>query len=186
MKKRSLIVVLAVLCLATSCFVGSTFAKYTSSATGSDTVTVATWTWTGDVDISNNSLTFALDETVTNTKEGVNDSVGAESVVSGKMAPGTSGSFTITLNNTSEVAAEYLLQFTLPTAPSSLTFTYQNGSAAAETLTSSTQITGELAHTNGSVDIVVNWVWDYDAIDDTQYAGTDITVSANCTLEQVD
>ena len=46
MKKNRLMriaALLLVLTLATSCFVGGTFAKYTSTATGSDTATVAKW-----------------------------------------------------------------------------------------------------------------------------------------------
>ena len=43
MKKTRIVGLLLVFVLVTSCFVGGTFAKYASKATGSDTATVAKW-----------------------------------------------------------------------------------------------------------------------------------------------
>ena len=43
MKKFRIVTVLLALCLITSSFVGGTFAKYVSEASGSDTAVVAKW-----------------------------------------------------------------------------------------------------------------------------------------------
>ena len=58
MKKTKLMraaLLLLVLTLITSCFVGGTFAKYTTSEKGSDTARVAKW----GVEITANGATFA-------------------------------------------------------------------------------------------------------------------------------
>ena len=65
-KKSSLMVrlvaVLAVTMMFTMCFVGGTFAKYTSSATGDDSATVAKWSFkVGGTDIAT-SDTFTFTE----------------------------------------------------------------------------------------------------------------------------
>ena len=41
-----LVVALAIVMMFTLCFVGGTFAKYTSTGTGSDTTNVANWSFT--------------------------------------------------------------------------------------------------------------------------------------------
>lgn len=48
-----LVAVLAVTMMFTMCFVGGTFAKYTSSATGTDNANVAKW----DIEVNNNNIT---------------------------------------------------------------------------------------------------------------------------------
>lgn len=92
---------LLVLTLITSCFVGGTFAKYTTSATGSDTARVAKF----GVQITANGATFA--------KEYATDDAGvaatiAKSVVStgeNVVAPGTKGDMVkMALSGTPEVA----------------------------------------------------------------------------------
>lgn len=104
MKKTKLMraaLLLLVLTLITSCFVGSTFAKYTTSKTGSDTARVAKW----GVAIDAKGTTFAK-EYKTDT-----DGVGAiaNSVVSAGtdkvIAPGTKGRMVeMTITGTPEVA----------------------------------------------------------------------------------
>ena len=97
---------LLVLTLMTSCFVGSTFAKYTSTASGTATATVAKWSIkVGDTDIvATDTVTFDLFATVNDT-----DGSDEGDVLDGKVAPGTQGSFTIELKNESEVTANYVI-----------------------------------------------------------------------------
>ena len=90
---------LLALTLMTSCFVGGTFAKYTSNAAGNDTATIAKWSF--DVEGSNiaTSTTFDMDLFAmpnTNVKQ-----------ENGLVAPGTSGEFELNLTNTSDVVASY-------------------------------------------------------------------------------
>ncbi len=110
MKKRTSTIIgaLVVLCLATSCFVGSTFAKYTSGNNGTtDVARIAKWSFevgddTTDKDITSPTYTFDLKETV------IADNTDASANV---IAPGTSGTYSFTVKNSSEVDATF--SFTL-------------------------------------------------------------------------
>ena len=102
MKKTKLMraaLLLLVLTLITSCFVGGTFAKYTTSKTGSDIARVAKW----GVKITAEGTTFATTYTTDDTSvTGIaNSVVSTEDVV----APGTSGKMAaVKLSGTPEVA----------------------------------------------------------------------------------
>lgn len=103
MKKTKLMraaLLLLVLTLVTSCFVGGTFAKYTTSAEGSDIARVAKW----GVEITANGATFA-NKYATDTGNVVgtiaNSVVSADKVI----APGTKGNMVgMTITGTPEVA----------------------------------------------------------------------------------
>lgn len=105
MKKTKLMraaLLLLVLTLVTSCFVGGTFAKYTARAEGSDTARVAKW----GVEITANGATFA-NKYATDTGNVVGTI--ANSVVSANadkvIAPGTKGNMVgMTITGTPEVA----------------------------------------------------------------------------------
>ncbi len=95
-----LIALLAALCLVTSCFVGSTLAKYITTGTGTDTARVAKW----GVTITANGETFA-DEYDTDD-EAVKATI-TKSVVSTEkvVAPGTAGELSeCAITGTPEVA----------------------------------------------------------------------------------
>lgn len=105
MKKTKLMraaLLLLVLTLITSCFVGGTFAKYTTSAEGFDTARVAKW----GVVITAHGETFA--KTYATDTENVVGTI-ANSVVSANankvIAPGTKGNMVgMTITGTPEVA----------------------------------------------------------------------------------
>lgn len=171
--------------IVTSCFVSSTFAKYTSSASGSDTVTVAKWQIkVGGTDITQtDTVTFNLFDTIKD-----NDGTSAETdVVTGKIAPGTSGSFNLAIENTSEVTASYNVAFTIPST--SIPFEFStDGTTWKSTLDASTNTIASGASTN----VKVYWRWPFtstsgDANDTTIgiAAGT-VTVTATIIATQVD
>lgn len=91
--------------------VSSSYAKYTSSVSGSDTATVAKWMikLNGTDMTQVESITFGLFDTILDG-DGV---YGEVDVTEGKIAPGTSGKFNLDLENDSEVNAEYTIDFTL-------------------------------------------------------------------------
>ncbi len=92
---------LLVLTLITSCFVGGTFAKYTTSATGSDTARVAKF----GVQITANGETFAKEYATDDT--GVAGTIAKSVVSTGEnvVAPGTKGDMVkMALSGTPEVA----------------------------------------------------------------------------------
>ena len=97
MKRKSFITMALLIMLGVSLyFVSGTYAKYTSTVSGNGTAKVAEWNFVEDNTIS--TLNIALDGTVD-----------ASTLVSGRIAPGTSGSFGIKLKNTSEVGTDFTL-----------------------------------------------------------------------------
>ena len=198
MKKRTLIVVLAILCIATSCFVGSTFAKYVGSATGSDTAKVATWTFTQDSTDFTDTINFDLFESsrIVDTVDGNADT----EVAADRVAPGTKGTFSTEIKNTSEVDAQYKLTFTATTSPTNLvyTFTIVNDNATPSDTSDDTAVVtdGALPSTFNQIEmgetvtVTANWVWAFETTGgdaaDTNNAGSDIAVSMSIALEQID
>ena len=96
--------------------VSGTYAKYTTSASGTDTATVAKWSIKfGSEDIAKSqtkTLSIDLFSTITNT-DGTTESNVSQTDGS-LIAPGTMGNFTLAeLKNESEVNAEYTVTYTL-------------------------------------------------------------------------
>ena len=109
-RKRSsmmvrLVAVLAVTMMFTMCFVGGTFAKYTSSGTGTDSATVAKWSFkVGEIDIATtDTFTFDLFKTIKDTNGTDNESY-MSSVDGTIIASGTQGSFELVLTNASQLS----------------------------------------------------------------------------------
>ena len=117
-KNRSMRIAVLVLALAliTCCFVGTTFAKYASEATGtSNTATVAKWS----IDVNGDEIAVAstgspatVDFDIFDTAWSTNGS-SEDNVADGVVAPGTSGSFNFEVTNNSEVTAKYYVTFAL-------------------------------------------------------------------------
>ncbi len=99
--------ILLVCVLLTTSVISGTFAKYTSTASGTSTATVARWSFTAmgsEIAVNGTAptLSFDLFNTIKDT------GMATESdVQTGKIAPGTAGSFTFKVQNTSEVTAKY-------------------------------------------------------------------------------
>ena len=105
--------VLLIAVLLTTCVISGTFAKYISSATGSDTATVAKWSFQvsdEEIAVTGNDAEVAFDlfTTIKDTAGAAEDDVAA----SKKIAPGTTGSFGLKVQNTSEVTAKYTIALT--------------------------------------------------------------------------
>lgn len=114
MKKTKLMraaLLLLVLTLITSCFVGGTFAKYTTSATGSDTARVAKWGFKGasTIDLDNLFQSVYYKHEAGTDKETVSSNTNV-------IAPGTAGvaDFDFTYNAT-DAAPEVAYTFTVST-----------------------------------------------------------------------
>ena len=180
---------LLALTLMTSCFVGGTFARYVSTASLSDTVTVAKW----DVQLDANTLDYTETATFDFT-ETWKDSDGntEEDVMSKYLAPGTKGSFDLLVENKSDVTAEYKIEFNfsaLNDLPLNITYKLNGTETTAAALATFTQI----AMTSGSATITVEWEWPFEAVDpntdakDTALglAGGNFALSATLTARQV-
>lgn len=197
-KKRSsmmvrLVAVLAVTMMFTMCFVGGTFAKYTSSATGTDSATVAKWSFkVGETDIAtSDTFTFDLFKTVKDT--GGADEADINPADGSIIAPGTQGSFDLVLTNASQVTAQYAIDYTVTnTGNIPVKFSVDGGTTWTDDLADVTASDStKLAANSGTTTITVQWRWVFDGNDATDTnlgsAGTAVlTVAAAVTATQVD
>lgn len=179
--------------------VAGTYAKYTSTATGSDTATVAKWDIKAGVEGSelsitgsNSTVAFNLFDTILDSAETADT---AETDVSeGMIAPGTRGKFELSVKNDSEVNAAYTVNFELvdtelpegTTLP--LEFKVNDGN-----WTSSLDSVAATALNMGESNIAtVQWRWAYesttgDANDTTLGINKpDLNVKATLVVTQVD
>lgn len=192
--------------IVTSCFVSSTFAKYTSSAKGSDSVTVAKWAVSaGGTDITQaDTVSFdlfgtVLDSDYTTTEQNVATGTDGKTLV----APGTSGKFVMTVANNSEVDAEYSLTLT-ETNANSVPIQYSADGNDWEDELSAINIIDKGLNRNTNENITVYWRWVFDAEEtsgahDGQTNKTDtnlgaygtnsaptVSITADIVIEQVD
>ena len=199
-RKRSsmmvrLVAVLAVTMMFTMCFVGGTFAKYTSSATGTDSATVAKWSFkVGETDIATtDTFTFDLFKTIKDS-DGINNETEMNPVDGSIIAPGTQGSFDLVLKNESQVTAQYAIDYTVTnnndipvkfSVDGGTTWTNDLADVAASDST-------KLAANSGTTTIKVQWKWDFNGSDDSFDTALGIggnavlTVKAEVTATQVD
>lgn len=199
-RKRSsvmvrLVAVLAVVMMFTMCFVGGTFAKYTSSGTGTDSATVAKWSFkVGETDIATtDTFTFDLFKTIKDS-DGINNETEMNPVDGSIIAPGTQGSFDLVLTNASQVTAQYAIDYTVTnnndipvkfSVDGGTTWTNDLADVAASDST-------KLAANSGTTTIKVQWKWDFNGSDDSFDTALGIggnavlTVKAEVTATQVD
>ncbi len=132
-----LVAILTVTMMFTMCFVGGTFAKYTSSSTGTGTATVAKW----DIRVGGESgtniagsatFTFDLFETLKESNlTDDEDDVTGDAVI----APGTGGEFSIAIYNQSEVTAKYAIDYTVTKNGIPVQFSVDDGATWTDDLT---------------------------------------------------
>ena len=188
MKKNMMMRIASVLLVAvllSTCAISGTFAKYTTTVRGSDSVTVAKW----DVEVVDKGQTtfaFGLFDTILDS-----DAATAENdVVATKIAPGTSGKFTITLNAKNEVTTDYEVAFTLTNDKNVPIEFNVNGQGWERTLDSVSDTIALANAASFSEDIIVEWRWaigDKTGSDNVYGDGaTSVTVAVMVTFEQVD
>ncbi len=175
--------------------VSGTWAKYTSTAEGTDTAKVAKWDvkFQGSTATSAAAIEVDLFDTITNVDGSAEQNVKAEGNL---IAPGTAGQFTFKMKNESEVTAAYYvdytytgnlpLEFSLTGADSSWTSDIDDldiAEAAKETM----------AMGSAEVEIKVYWRWVFEVNEagnaaDTALGLNPVTgkVDAKFTFVQVD
>ena len=178
--------------------VSGTYAKYTTSATGSDSATVARWNITlNGEDISKGTqktLKLGLFDTINDT-----DFTSRESdVTAGKIAPGTTGKFEIAkLINNSDVNAQYKITYSIDNNNNiPLEFSKDQNAADSEWKSLSEFSMNDFValakdSTEGVSTGTIYWRWKFERNDDS--ADTDfgintpeVVVTATITVEQVD
>ena len=165
MKKNKMMRIASVLLVAvllSTCAISGTFAKYVSTSSGTDTARVAKW----DVKISGstmtNTMSFNLFDTVKDeTGDDADDDV--KSANSDKViAPGTRGQFNFSIQNASEVTAEYTVDYTVTNTnniPVKFSLDGNNWKDSIDELDVSDAKTLAI---NATADpITVYWMWDF-------------------------
>ena len=186
MKKNKMMRIASVLLVAvllSTCAISGTFAKFTSDFTGTANARVAKW----DVEVANSAETFTFDLYSTLMDDNQTDNETNVDLDASKklIAPGTSGSFSIVVENNSEVNAKYSTQFV-----------FKVGGVVTDLADLPFEFTpaddeGNLDMNGGTKTITVNWVWEFKETDaantaDMNLQGKTITVEAVVTVEQVD
>ena len=161
---------LLVVAMMTTCAISGTFAKYISTTNGNDTATVAKWSFevndteiavTGDA----KTVDFKLFDTINDTINDTGNTADETDVKDEKIAPGTSGSFALKLENLSEVNAKYTITLNESNASDiplqySLDGTTWVDSIANLTMTGLTE--QAIAMENGTATHTVYWRWVYE------------------------
>lgn len=174
--------------------VSGTYAKYTTSATGTDTAKVALWSIKiNDEDIAKagtKKLTVDLFSTITNT-DGT-DEKNVSKTDGSLIAPGTMGSFNlVSIENASEVNATYSVTYTLTGAegiPLQFTTTKDNEGSWSNSLPSVNVTNADLKAGAKADGTMVYWRWAFDGNDETDTnLGTTtptVTLKASVSVEQ--
>ena len=152
--------VLLVAVLLSTCAISGTFAKYTSSSTGTDTARVAKWNFTvGGTDITtSNTFTFNLFDTAYVESNVDKDGDGSEVVI----APGTTGSASVTLTNNSEVNATYAVDFSATENGVPLQWSV-DGTEWKNDISDLDIAVTNIAMTNGTATINIYWKWAFES-----------------------
>lgn len=177
MKKRLFAILLLLVVGTSCCFIGSSFAKYTSSISKSGSVAVAKWNFQSDNSLS--TFNIALDENYDastllsyRTVDGNNIKL---------IAPGTSGSFDINLINTSEVGADFVVSLDdIDNIPVNIKF-YKDSNYQTELIPGDSTLTGTLrANDATGVTVTIYWKWLYETGDTTS------AIAVNDSLDTAD
>ena len=195
-RKRSsmmvrLVAVLAVTMMFTMCLVGGTFAKYTSSGTGTDTATVAKWDIrvNGSEIAKSDTFTFDLFQTITDS-----DLTSAETDIAPAdgsiIAPGTSGKFSIAIQNLSQVNATYTIDYTV-TNTNNIPVEFSTNGTDWKRDINALDVTDVAIGLGTDTTVTVQWRWVFAGNDTTDTAlgsaaTATLTVAAKVTATQVD
>lgn len=151
-KRTLLVAVLLLLVGVTAYFGASTYAKYVSEITGNKAeVKVAKWDFVDD----NETQEFEIE---------LANAVDESTLVEDRIAPGTSGSFKIVLNNKdTETGVDFTVTLdSITNKPTNLKF-YRNNDFTGEVVPGTTQITGQLeANDATDLEIPIYWQWAYE------------------------
>ncbi len=123
---RRISVGVAALAIVSTSAVAASFAKYQTTVTGNtDSVVVAKWDFNAlnSTTGSGNTKTFSNFTLVPYQYSEVK--LEADETTSSMLAPGTSGEFTVSASNSSEVDVEYSVEFVVSNKPENLTFYYE-------------------------------------------------------------
>lgn len=169
MKKRTLgrMAVLAfALCLVTTCLLGGTLAKYTTTVTGTGTATVAKWAIALKADegatTASTAQTANFNFTLGDTRTGGEGTL----VATDRIAPGSTGSVAVEIDATgTEVPFTWSIKATYGDLPATIKF-YQD-STYTTALASGTAWTGDVAIPAAGTKLTKTIYWKWDTASDS-------------------
>lgn len=171
--KGRLIAAAVALTLVTTCLLGGTLAKYTTTVTGTGTATVAKWSFK------------ANDQTATFNNVSLSDTVHTENIKAGTIAPGTDGSFDIKIDGSgSEVGIAYKIVLgDLDNLPVNIKFYQDEAHSTEYTEIATTGITGEIEQASVSTPVTKTIYWNWPIGDaDTNDTTTGMTGAGDKTF----
>ena len=175
-----LIIFILALTMITIMIVSGTYAKYTSSAKGSDTATVAKWSIElGGAEIATGSeKTIAID--LFSTIKDSDSTTETDVAGTKKIAPGTRGEFDIAIQNKSEVTAEYKLTSTVTKSDDTLPieFSTDGGTTWSSTLAIPASNSTKLAVGSAAATVNVQWRWAFYVSDAADTVDTQLGINA--------
>ena len=193
--------ILLVCVLLTTSVISGTFAKYISTTEGEDVARVAKWDIqlaVGEDDAAQmpfeDDVTVNLFSTAYDNVESAND----DKVI----APGTTGRFGFSIQNKSEVTAEYEIIYTLENEDDiPIEFSIDGGNNWTTELNNVTFADTELAIGSEAVEVEILWRWAFEGADSANFTSTQtdetdtelglageatVTVGIAITAQQVD
>ena len=194
--RKGLVFALVLLSVVSLGSVAGTYAKYTSTATGTDSARVAKWSFTvgGTETATTDTFTFNLFNT---TYDNVASANGTDKVI----APGTTGFFNIVLANASEVNAAYDIEYEV-TNTNNIPVEFSVDGTTWESDITELNVDDKAINMNGGTETIkVEWRWAFEGTSSTNFTstqtdGTDtalgtagtavLEVSATVTATQVD
>ena len=187
-KTMRLASILLILTLLTTSVISGTFAKYTSSATATDTATVAKWSIKVDgEEIATKGAAPTVDidlfKTVTEIGGGTDGEI---ATVEKLIAPGTEGSFALKIKNESQVDANYTITFSVTGANVPLKWKVND---EGEWQNSLTAINAKLIKLNTEDTVNIKWQWAFEGNAGDTELGIDagsVTVTATIQVDQKD
>lgn len=165
--------------------VSGTYAKYTSTASGTSATVVANWSFNvNDKNIAKETFEFNLFDTAN-----IKDSDGSEEddVAEGLIAPGTSGAFEFALQNTSDVTAEYEIELSVDNTDIPLEFSF-TGEDDSWTTNLADLVAKDTMGIGSTKNVTMQWRWPFgdNTVTDTTLGGKTVKVTAQITATQVD
>ena len=153
-KKKKILILLCILMITIFSIIGgSVIAKYQSRIIAQGNADVAKWVFT----LNGTNVSYKTIK--------INSSSDESTLVNGKIAPGTQGSFDIVIDATgSEVGVEYAVTFLNEKCkPTNMKFIYNNQEYSSLQALES-QFTGTIDANAASkkVTYTINWIWDYE------------------------
>lgn len=162
--RKKLLIGVALVVIFLSAIIGITYSKYISQVTGNGTLEVAKWSFK----VNDGTEEFAKIELL--------DTYNEETLINGKIAPGTSGSFELEIDATgAEVGVMYDVDFKNETnKPTNLKF--RHGDQVFDNIEEYEQYFSDVINaddTNKVRTLTVDWEWEYETGADDEISEND-------------